>query len=300
MDDEVGQIDIVTTSTEVPIGFGSLEHVDAGISYHGDFYSEAGFTLNEIGSGQFATRGTLHPTFSGSTALYSATPAGGIVTLTKDDGAAFAIKSIDLAGLNNDNPQTVTFTGQLSGGGTIMQSFELDGSEFMNQKTFEFDPSFASVTSVSFEQTAPYYQFDNIVLSPVGVREDVATAYITTELTLMGDGTGPLAVGDGITLAANVVDGLAVGLDAATAGVDFTFATQAVTFDPGSVSGDQDTVSLTIVDDSLVEGDEKINFELPSSKGDVHSRGMNFFMICRSGIAPLLVKHSATVVTSTR
>ena len=77
-------------------------------------------------------------------------------------GAAFDLISIDLAELNGANASTVTFTGDVQGGGTVTQSFTLDGVAFGAQ-IFKFGPQFTNLTAVRWTQASPYHQFDNIV-----------------------------------------------------------------------------------------------------------------------------------------
>jgi len=155
---------LATPSQAVVIDFQSLELVSSSVNNQGDSYSEDGYTLSETGVNVFATFGTLEARYSGSTALFSNT-SNGIITLTKDDGNAFALQSIDLTELNGSSPADVVFTGQLSVGGTTMQTFTLDGTSFVPE-TFAFDSSFSSVTSVSWVQVSSFHQFDNIVVVP--------------------------------------------------------------------------------------------------------------------------------------
>jgi hypothetical protein len=75
--------------------------------------------------------------------------------------------AIDLTELNPFPPPgpTVTFTGYLAAGGTVTQSFTLDGLAF-EPETFVFPPSFRDVVAVEFAPAAPTtaqaFQYDNI------------------------------------------------------------------------------------------------------------------------------------------
>lgn len=149
-------------SADTVIDFESLRHDDASIMYHGATYSEDGFTLSAPGAFGFGTFGTLETRFSGSTALFNDTP-GDTTTLTKDGGGAFDLLSIDIAELNGSVVADVTFIGTLSGGGTVSQTFTLDGVAFAAE-TFLFS-GFTSVVSVAWDQEFPYHQFDNITIA---------------------------------------------------------------------------------------------------------------------------------------
>ncbi|MDN5941317.1 MAG: PEP-CTERM sorting domain-containing protein [Nitrospira sp.] len=88
----------------------------------------------------------------------------GLTELTLTGGGSFSLASIDLAEANNLGAVSVAFTGHLTGGGTVVQTFTLDGVAF-GAETFTFS-GFGDVTKVSWSQDYPYHQFDNIVASP--------------------------------------------------------------------------------------------------------------------------------------
>ena len=162
------------SATEISDGF-TLGSVDSSVSNHGTQYSEDGFTISSNGDMLLATYGTQQERYSGSTALFeNAFP--GQVTLSKDDGGAFSLTSINLAELIGDGAGDVTFVGQLSGGGETSQTFTLDGIAF-EQETFFFDKSFGNVSSVSWVLGSPFHQFDDIVfgdpVDPGGLLGDV-------------------------------------------------------------------------------------------------------------------------------
>jgi len=155
-------------ASAVTIDFESLEHVDAGFVSIGNSYSEDGFTLSALGTGEdFATFGTLASDFSGSTALFN-NIALDVTELARTGGGSFSLSSIDLAELINagTDPFPVTFTGDLSGGGTVTKTFTLDGDTFGAER-FTFT-GFDNVTKVSWNQgllSGSQHQFDNIVAS---------------------------------------------------------------------------------------------------------------------------------------
>jgi len=145
------------------IDFESLEHEDGNIADHGFSYEEDGFVLENLSNQfEFASFGTLHPNFSGSTALYNNT-INGISRLTSLDGQPFDLMSIDLTELNGSSVADVTFTGELSGGGTVTQTFTIDGISF-DPETFVFS-GFNDVIAVEWSQVSPFHQFDNITIT---------------------------------------------------------------------------------------------------------------------------------------
>ena len=113
---------------------------------------------------------------TGSTSLLS-NNGDGAISLTKDDGGAFTLESIDLAE-HSGNPSSfdVTFTGIKSDGSEVTQAFTLDG-DASGAETFAFSNDFTGLVSVSWMQGGlplnPLHDFDNIVITasdegPVG------------------------------------------------------------------------------------------------------------------------------------
>ena len=150
-------------ASAVIIDFESLRHVDASDALHGNVYSEDGFTLSSFGG--FASVGTEAFEFSSSTALFNNT-IDGVTELTRDGGGSFSLVSIDLAELVESGVREVSFTGDVSGGGVLAQTFALDGVAF-GAETFPFLSGIGwdNVIKVSWSQDAPFHQFDNIVAS---------------------------------------------------------------------------------------------------------------------------------------
>ncbi|WP_293076587.1 S8 family serine peptidase, partial [Okeania sp. SIO3B5] len=145
------------------IDFESLKHEDTGYQSHGFNYEEDGFALDNLSqSHPFATFGTLESRFSGSTALFNNT-VNGITRLSAIDNQPFDLASIDLTELNGSNVADVTFVGELEGGGTVSQTFTLDGNAF-DPETFVFNDDFNEVVSVEWIQESPFHQFDNITI----------------------------------------------------------------------------------------------------------------------------------------
>jgi hypothetical protein len=152
----------------VVIDFESLQQVDALFHNVGINYSEDGFDFaKDAFPGEFVVFGTLEARFTGSTALIN-NQNNGTTTLTKAGGGLFSISSIDLAELNgNQNPGAIaTFTGNLFGGGTTVQAFQLDGVAF-GAETFNFNATFTNLVSLEWAQVTPFHQFDNLVVNAV-------------------------------------------------------------------------------------------------------------------------------------
>ena len=154
-------------ASAVVIDFESLLQDNGSINPQGATYSEDGFTLladPPSGGLGFVSFGTLAvPFFSGSTSLANF-GVGGLTELALTGGGSFSLDSIDLAGFNGPGVVPVTFTGDLTGGGTVTTTFTTTGGT--GADTFTFPSSFDSVIKVSWIQDpAPYHQFDNIVAS---------------------------------------------------------------------------------------------------------------------------------------
>jgi hypothetical protein len=172
-----------TNIEAVVIDFEALRHDDAVVSQISNPYSENGFILTPHHPVQgnpeiFATLGTLHPGFAGSTALYQGVSQGQIV-LTRTDGGVFTLLSIELAeepnlapgGTEpiNLGPFEITFYGERVNGNTITNTFTVDS--FLTLKEFLF-VGFGGLVSVYWYQGAggissPTHQFDDIRVVPV-------------------------------------------------------------------------------------------------------------------------------------
>jgi hypothetical protein len=156
------------------VDFESLYHDDSDIVDHGRVYEEDGFVLTNLGgvgsslSASFATLGAqLDGLYTGSTALLNDND-GGVTLLTSAGGLAFTLDSIDLAELfAADVTFDVTFTGYLTTGGVVSQTFALDG--LYGAQRFEFGSDFTDLAFVIWTQTPEYHQFDNIVASAVPI-----------------------------------------------------------------------------------------------------------------------------------
>lgn len=164
----------------ISLGFESLAH-SGTVSHTASPYDEAGFRLtsnlasNPPGS-EFGITGTASARYGGSTAMFLDFSDYGTTQLTSITGISFDLLSIDLATLNTptyggrptDVAEVVTFTGTLSNGGTVTQTFTISNLDFVFH-TFGFGSSFSGLSQVSWSQSYPYHQFDNIVVSGSGI-----------------------------------------------------------------------------------------------------------------------------------
>lgn len=153
------------------IDFESLAH-DGFVLNVDSPYLEDGFIIQDpsvtsTDNNAFGVLGPTHPAYTGSAALFNSSLEAATM-LSRQDGTAFNLFSIDLAELNGDvlNPPpflTVTFDGLLASGGTVTQTFQLDGIAF-GLETFAFT-GFTGLSQVSWTQgpAGLSHQFDNIV-----------------------------------------------------------------------------------------------------------------------------------------
>ena len=112
----------------------------------------------------FYVWGTLAPFYPGSTALFNNT-INGVNRLQHGGASNFDVTSIDLDYLNGGSATTtVSFTGYIFGGGTVVQSFETDAVTGL--QTFNF-VGFDNLTSMEWIQDGNFHQYDNIVLNVV-------------------------------------------------------------------------------------------------------------------------------------
>jgi hypothetical protein len=144
------------------------------------------FTSSATGIKTYTNQGFTITAQPGS-ALFPSTDIGilvyngnidAITRLTKVDGGAFDLFSIDLTSFAEIDSQSVkvTFTGTRADTSTVAQSFTTDA--VLNAlETFNFN-NFNNLVSVDWAQVAPYHQFDNINVS--------ATTAVPEPFTILG------------------------------------------------------------------------------------------------------------------
>jgi hypothetical protein len=145
------------------IDFNSV--IGLGEDAQGQHYEEDGFQL-DTALGFYSINNSER---------YTGTPsflngfAGGLTTLTKIDGGAFSLDSIDLDNYYYDPVVNVTFIGSLLDGSTTSTVFQTNAT--FGLETFIFNSSFNNVRSVTWAQDFPYHSFDNIVVNAAQVPE---------------------------------------------------------------------------------------------------------------------------------
>lgn len=146
-------------------------------------YQEQGFQITAP-SGVFYNAGQGRSAwYFGSASLFK---NFGETILSRIDGGVFSFQSIHLAPLSTyyGSGATVTFVGNLHGGGSVTESFTVTRPDGF--QTFTLD-GFDNLDSVSWNQAAPYHQFDNLVLDQAAdVPEPTVLALLGLGLTGMG------------------------------------------------------------------------------------------------------------------
>ncbi len=147
------------------INFNTLEQAGSNYINVPDPYTESGYRISNGGALYFAQQSNYQ--YAGSAGLHERI-ANGLLTLARVDGGTFTLVSIDLSILANyGSSPPVTFTGFISGGGTVTQIFTPTVFGF---RTFTFNSGFTNLTSVTWRQGTgedSAHQFDNIVVSNV-------------------------------------------------------------------------------------------------------------------------------------
>lgn len=175
---------LAATPAAAQVTFEELATADA-VSYVQNCTMSGGLTFTAVGLGcdvgdAFAVYGPSQAAFyTGSAALFNNLTAGVQITAA---GSPFSVSSLTLApglGLLGFEPTTVMFTGMMSGGGMVMQSFELAAGS-VTPMMINLS-GFTNLSSLTYEVTAPSYdgvQIDGIVFGSVAVVPEPATVLL--------------------------------------------------------------------------------------------------------------------------
>ena len=174
----------LAAASPVVIGFDSLMQDNDQTNEIGNVYRESGFEFSNLSNPfSFASFGTQNPFFNGSTALFNDN-TDGQTRLSQIGGGLFSLSSITLSTLApgyTEEGTSVTFTGLLATGGSVMQSFNVaDGAA----QTFSFSPNFSNLSAVTWSNEANFHQFDNITVA--AVPEPETYAMLLAGLGLLG------------------------------------------------------------------------------------------------------------------
>jgi len=174
----------VVTGNATTITFDSLEQAGSGFQYMST-YSENGFQLTTAGQFASAQQGNSGWYF-GSASLFN-NQGDGVTTLARINGGTFDFNSIDLAPVSTSYGAgaTISFIGNVDGGGTVTESFTLNNSFSFQTLTFS---GFDNLDSVTWTQVYNYHQFDNLVLDQSAPVPEPGT------MALLGLGLAGLAV----------------------------------------------------------------------------------------------------------
>lgn len=166
------------------------------------------------------------------------------LTVTFDNGAGDgATKSVSIAVLND---------ALVEGNETLVVGLSSLSSSFNNQVSL--NPSTGTVI-IDDNDTASLS-----IAKTVVTTEEGGAQLVTVTLTTSDGAGGTAALASGISLTADVVDN---GTGTGISGADYSaIGTQSVTFTPGSIDGATRSVTISNLNDSLVEGDETVVLKL--------------------------------------
>ncbi len=164
----------VSAQAQITLDFENNPNPNSGAGYNdiGEYVVQHGFIIGDTGpvfGGQHSVSpdgGLLGYNYTGSVAIFNGS-TDGADTLTQGNSQPFSVNSIDVANVllqaYSPGGDIVTFTGQVDGGGIVTKTFTLGAAD--NLTTVTFDSSFSNLDSFTINQTAPYNQFDNIVIN---------------------------------------------------------------------------------------------------------------------------------------
>ena len=163
------------------IGFDSLEHPGILGSVFNS-YSEGGYNFDSSFLGLLSSAHQSSLAYAGSAGLGATILS--TTTLSRADGGAFSLSSISLADfVSLPGSYDVTFVGHQVGGGTVSQTFSLDGSHTFSDYTFT---GFNNLLSASWKEGALHtFQVDNIAASVSAVPEPATYGMLLGGLGLL-------------------------------------------------------------------------------------------------------------------
>ena len=145
-------------------------------------YSESGYDFNSSFLGLLSSAHQGNFAYAGSAGLGAL--ALTTTTLKRTDGAAFSLSTISLADfVSFPGSYDVTFVGHQVGGGTVTQTFSLDGSHTFSDYTFT---GFSNLLSATWKEGAFHtFQVDNIGASVSAVPEPATYGMLLGGLGLL-------------------------------------------------------------------------------------------------------------------
>ncbi|WP_230541843.1 PEP-CTERM sorting domain-containing protein [Janthinobacterium sp. FW305-129] len=163
------------------IGFDALEQPGIFGSVFNS-YSEGGYDFDSSFLGLLSSAHQSNFAYAGSAGLGATVLT--TTTLSRTDGAAFSLSSISLADfVSLPGSYDVTFVGHQVGGGTVTQTFSLDGSHTFSDYTFT---GFNNLLSASWKEGAFHtFQVDNIAASVSAVPEPATYGMLLGGLGLL-------------------------------------------------------------------------------------------------------------------
>ncbi|MEG1327470.1 MAG: PEP-CTERM sorting domain-containing protein [Janthinobacterium sp.] len=164
------------------ISFDALEHPGIFGSVFTS-YSESGYDFNSSFLGLLSSAHQGNFAYAGSAGLGAL--ALTTTTLKRTDGAAFSLSTISLADfVSFPGSYDVTFVGHQVGGGTVTQTFNLNGSHTFSNYTFT---GFDNLLSASWKEGAFHtFQVDNIAATVSAVPEPATYGMLLGGLGLLG------------------------------------------------------------------------------------------------------------------
>jgi hypothetical protein len=175
-------------SAQYTIDFDAI--ANANFACHGSNYADCAFRVT---GGSLCSWGASEGNYAGSQGMFQ-NQINGTTTVFRADFGAFTLTSIDLAQVFSGatTPTNVTFVGTFIGSGTTTQTFVIPGTGGPAAfSTYNFNPAFTNLASVSWTQVSPFHQFDNIALDGGSPSGTVTPEPIT--MTLMGTGLAGVA-----------------------------------------------------------------------------------------------------------